>query len=169
MEEDGCRPANREGPLAGSVGFRCVRRKRPLENQALAAKDPELHVEFSPLKIVSTSARDFWAPTLIKRALGFVASDDRPGAPQGNLFWPGNQRQAGQVLHGYGSTWLPAGLLQPDRRAALGGAIFAATRHWGVSLRLNKGLAGAPAEAITAARDRATNPAVLDAFALWSW
>ena len=98
--------------------------------------------------------------------LGFVAADDRHGAPKGNLFWPGDQGQAGQVLHGYGSTWLPASLLQPNRQAALGDAIFAATRHWAVSLHLNKGLAGAPAEAIAAARDTATNPAVLDAFAL---
>jgi hypothetical protein len=35
-----------------------------------------------------------------------------------------------------------------------------------VSLHLNKGLAGAPAEAIAAARDTGMNPAVLDAFAL---
>ena len=126
----------------------------------------DLHVEFSPLKIVSTSAREFWSPTLVKRVLGFIASDDRPGAPRGNVFWPGDQGQAGQVLHGYGSTWLPRALLQPDRRVALGDALFAATRHWGVSLHLNKGLAGAPAEAIAAARDTATNPAVLDAFAL---
>ena len=37
---------------------------------------------------------------------------------------------------------------------------------WRVSLHFNKGLAGAPAEAIAAARDTAMNPAVLDAFAL---
>jgi FAD/FMN-containing dehydrogenase len=35
-----------------------------------------------------------------------------------------------------------------------------------VSLHFNKGLAGAPPEAIAAARDTATNPAVLGAFAL---
>ena len=35
-----------------------------------------------------------------------------------------------------------------------------------MALHFNKGLAGAPAEAIEAARDTATNPAVLDAFAL---
>ena len=35
-----------------------------------------------------------------------------------------------------------------------------------MTLHFNKGLAGAPAEAIAAARDTATNPAVLDAFAL---
>jgi FAD/FMN-containing dehydrogenase len=128
--------------------------------------DPELHVEFAPLKIVSTSAREFWSPTLVKRALGFIATDDRPGAPKENVFWPGDQGQAGQVLHGYGSTWLSRSLLQPGRRPALADALFAAARHWGVSLHLNKGLAGAPAEAVAAARDTATNPAVLDAFAL---
>ncbi len=127
---------------------------------------PDLHIPFSPLKIVSTSAREFWSPTLLKRALGFIAADDRPGAPAGNVFWPGDQRQAGQVLHGYGSTWLSSTLLQADRQAALADALFAATRHWGAALHLNKGLAGAPAEAIEAARDTATNPAVLDAFAL---
>ena len=51
-------------------------------------------------------------------------------------------------------------------RKHLGDALFAASRHWGVSLHVNKGLAGAPAEAIAAARDTAMNPAVLDAFAL---
>jgi FAD/FMN-containing dehydrogenase len=35
-----------------------------------------------------------------------------------------------------------------------------------VSLHFNKGLAGAPLEVIEAARDTATHPAVLDAFAL---
>lgn len=127
---------------------------------------PDLHIAFSLLKIVSTSARDFWAPTFIKRTLGFITSDDREGAPRGNVFWPGNQREAGQVLHGYGSTWLSKDLLQPDRQAALSNSLFAATRHWGVALHLNKGLAGAPAGAVAAARDTATNPAVLDAFAL---
>jgi hypothetical protein len=38
--------------------------------------------------------------------------------------------------------------------------------HWVASLHVNKGLAGAPAEAIDAARHTAMNPAVLDAFAL---
>lgn len=126
----------------------------------------DLHIEFAPLKIVSTPAREFWSPTLVKRALGFIASDDRAGVPKSNVFWPGDQGQAGQVLHGYGSTWLARDLLLPDRQASLADAIFKATRHWGVSLHLNKGLAGATVAAIAAARDTAMNSAVLDAFAL---
>ena len=133
---------------------------------AIDAAANDFRIEFAPLKIVSTSAREFWAPTLVKRMLGFIASDDRPGAPDGNVFWPGDQGQAGQVLHGYGSTWLPAALLGDDRRPALCDALFAASRHWGVSLHVNKGLAGAPAEAIAAARDTAVHPAAIDAFAL---
>jgi len=126
----------------------------------------EFKVEFSPLKIVATSARTFWAPTMFKKLLGFISTDDRPGAPQGNVFWPGDQGQAGQVLHAYQSAWLPVALLRREQRQALGDALFAASRHWGVSLHVNKGLAGAPAEAVAAARDTAMNPAVLDAFAL---
>ncbi|HEY2256007.1 MAG TPA: BBE domain-containing protein, partial [Variovorax sp.] len=133
---------------------------------ALAAAPEDFKLEFSPFMIVSTSAREFWAPTLIKRALGFIARDDRPGAPPGNVFWPGDQGQAGQVLQGYESAWLPQALLGDAQRPALADALFAASRHWSVSLHFNKGLAGAPAEALAAARDTAMNPAVLDAFAL---
>ena len=116
--------------------------------------------------IVAVPARRFWDPGFLKEVPGVVLSDDRLGAPDTNVFWAANRDEAGQVLHGYQSAWLPASLLQPDRQKVLGDALFAATRHWGVSLHVNKGLAGAPAEAIAAARDTAINPAVLDAFAL---
>jgi len=133
---------------------------------SLASAPQDFELEFSLLKIVSTSARGFWAPTMFKKLLGFIRTDDRPGAPQGNVFWPGDEAQAGQVLHAYQSAWLPAALLVDARRQALVDALFAATRHWSVSLHVNKGLAGAPAEAIAAARDTAMNPVVVDAFAL---
>jgi FAD/FMN-containing dehydrogenase len=56
--------------------------------------------------------------------------------------------------------------LQENQRARLCDALFAASRHKKVDLHFNKGLAGAPAEALAASRDTATNPAVLDAFVL---
>ena len=133
---------------------------------ALDQAPDDYKVEFAPLKIVATSARTFFAPTLFKRVLGFIRRDDRPGAPETNVFWPGDQGQAGQVLHGYGSTWLPAALLQPAQRPALVDALVAAARHWGFGLHFNKGLAGASPAVIAAARSTAMNPAVLDAFAL---
>jgi FAD/FMN-containing dehydrogenase len=133
---------------------------------AIEAAPDDFAIDFSLLKIVSTPARTFWSPTLFKRTLGFISTDDRPGAPEGNVFWPGDQGQAGQVLHGYASTWLPAALLQDGQREALVDALVNAARQWGVGLHFNKGLAGAPASVIAAARDTAVNSAVLDAFAL---
>jgi hypothetical protein len=103
---------------------------------------------------------------MFKKLLAFISTDDRPGAPKDNVFWPGNRGEAGQVLHGYESAWLPAALLHGDRRQSLADALFAASRQWSVSLHLNKGLAGAPPDAVAAARDTAMNPAALDAFAL---
>lgn len=116
--------------------------------------------------IMALSARDFWAPSRMKKLLGFMRSDDRPDAPEGNVFWAGDQGQAGQVLHGFESAWLPAALLREDGRQRLVDALLAASRHWGLSLHVNKGLAGASAETLRAAGDTAMNPAVLDAFAL---
>jgi FAD/FMN-containing dehydrogenase len=131
----------------------------------LAGSPQDFSIESEPW-IASLPARRFWEPAFLKGIPGIVLTDDRPGAPEANVFWAGNLGEAGQVLHGYQSTWLPASLLQPDRQEALGDALFAASRHWRVSLHLNKGLAGAPADAIAAARDTAMNPAVLNAFAL---
>ncbi|MEO7941309.1 MAG: FAD-dependent oxidoreductase [Burkholderiaceae bacterium] len=105
---------------------------------ALDAAPDDFTLSFSPFRIVSTSARTFWSPTLIKRALGFISRDDRPGAPASNVFWPGDQGQAGQVLYGYQSAWMPAALLQDANRSAFCDALFAASRHWGVSLHLNR-------------------------------
>ena len=120
----------------------------------------------SPPVFIGVPARYFWNPAILKTVPGIVVADDREGAPESNIFWAGDAGQVGQVLHGYQSAWLPAALLQKDRQDHLADALFAATRHWQVALHVNKGLAGAPADAVAAARDTATNPAVLDAFAL---
>jgi FAD/FMN-containing dehydrogenase len=92
--------------------------------------------------------------------------DSRPGAAPGNAWWAGDGEQVAQVLWAYESLWLPESLLDDTAQPRLADALFAASRQWGVSLHFNKGLAGAPPEAIAAATDTATNPAVLTAFAL---
>ena len=61
---------------------------------------------------------------------------------------------------------MPQALLEDARSGELVDALFAFAREYGMSLHFNKGLAGARPEAIEAARDTATNPQVLDAFAL---
>lgn len=112
-------------------------------------------------------ARHFWDAEFFKQhAPGLVIRDERPDAPPHHILWKGDLEQAGWFIHGYQSAWLPAALLQPDRQAELAEAIFSGSRHWQVALHFNKGLAGAPAAEIDAARNTAMNPQVLDAFAL---
>jgi FAD/FMN-containing dehydrogenase len=95
-----------------------------------------------------------------------MISDPRPGAPATHAWWSGDQGQVGAFLHGYESLWLPEMLLRPDQQPRLADALFAASRHKKVEMHFNKGIAGAPAAAVAATRDTATNPAVLDAFVL---
>jgi len=131
------------------------------------AAAPDDYAWTSPPMVAALPARRFWDPAFLKQvAPQFILSDDRPGAPADNVYWAGNRGEAGQVLHAYHSAWLPAALLEAKRLDGLTDALFGASRRWSASLHFNKGLAGAPAEALTAARDTATNPDVLDAFAL---
>ena len=116
--------------------------------------------------ILALPAKLFWDARVMKALPGVVKADDRPNALPENFFWAGDAGQVGQVLHGYQSAWMPSGLLQPNRQGELVDALVASSKIWGVSLHLNKGLAGAPPEAIEATRETSMNPAVLDAFAL---
>ncbi len=117
-------------------------------------------------KIIAFPAGYMWDPAVLRRVPGDVIADDRPGAPADNIFWAGNLNEVGAVWYAYQSAWLPASLLEADRRQSLADALFASAKHKGVALHCNKGLAGAPADAIAAAKDTAMNPAVTDAFAL---
>src|SRR5260370_35088883 len=88
----------------------------------------DFKVEFSPLKIVAISARSFWAPTMFKKLLGFISTDDRPGAPKDNVFWAGNRGEAGKKLPADESPWLPAGVPYDDPGATPSYAPFAPRR-----------------------------------------
>ncbi|HEX9108137.1 MAG TPA: FAD-binding oxidoreductase [Longimicrobiales bacterium] len=107
-------------------------------------------------------ARSWWdAPN--RRSMNL---DTRAGAPAEHGWWKGDQDQVGMYLHGYESLWLPAALLREGAQARLVDALLAAARHKEVGLHFNKGLAGAPPAALSAARDTAMNPAATTAFAL---
>jgi FAD/FMN-containing dehydrogenase len=110
----------------------------------------------------ATEARHWWDVA----GNDSMIPDRRQDAPADHGWWKGDQEQVGAFLHGYDSLWLSGSLLQPTHQAGLVGALFAASRYKGFGLHFNKGLAGAPPEAIAAAKDTATNPAVTDAFAL---
>lgn len=121
----------------------------------------------SDLSAGSGRARAWWDVEARKaRGSDSMISDPRPGAPVTHAWWSGDKDQVSAFLHGFESIWIPASLLLSSKQADLAGALFAASRQWEVELHFNKGLAGAPVNAIAASRDTATNPAVLDAFAL---
>jgi FAD/FMN-containing dehydrogenase len=128
------------------------------------------HAEYrhaEAVKIFALPAQHMWDADFMRQHVpGVMVADDRPGAPKHHTYWAMNVEEAGWFLHGYQSAWLPASLLREDRQAALVDALFDAAREWSVGLHFNKGLAGAPAPEIAAAKNTATNPQVLDAFAL---
>lgn len=138
---------------------------KPFED--LIKESPQEYNFENPLNIIEIPARHLWDTAFLKKYVpDIIGSDDRPGAPAENIYWASNKQEAGQFLYGYHSAWLPASLLEKNKVNSLTDALFNAARQWTISLHFNKGLAGAPAEEIIAARNTATNPQVLDAFAL---
>jgi FAD/FMN-containing dehydrogenase len=128
------------------------------------------HAEYSVdpgMMIGSIPARHWWDVEWWRQHhYPVFNSDPRPGAPENNIWWTGDGGQVAWTIYGYESMWLPASLLQDDSQEQLANALFASSRHDRIGLHFNKGLAGAPRETIEAARSTATNPSVLDAFAL---
>ncbi len=128
---------------------------------------PKDYTFIAPPVVPAVPARLFWdASFLTQNVPDIIRHDDRPNAPEGNIFWAGNLNETGWFLHAYQSTWMPAALLAPDRIGALADALYASSRHRTQSLHFNKGLAGAPPAEVAAARDTATNPVATEAFAL---
>jgi hypothetical protein len=128
---------------------------------------PQDYTITSEPMIVTFSARNWWDAEFLKKNFPtMIYTDSRPGAPAAHFWFAGDNSQVGIFMHGYDSVWLPASLLEERQRERLAGALFASSRHWTVSLHFNKGLGGAPADAVESAKDTAMNPAVLDAFAL---
>ena len=117
--------------------------------------------------IISIPAKRWWDVDWHKQLnTNVFLADSRSGASPHNVWWRGDGGQVAWTIYGYESLWLPATLLQDDSRERLANALFSGSRHQSIGLHFNKGLAGAPREALDAVRDTATNPAVLDAFAL---
>jgi hypothetical protein len=120
-----------------------------------------------PSQALAMPARHFWDAAFFREhAPDLVVADAREGAPRDHIFWKGDQDQVGWFIHGYASAWLPSRLLHDSDREALAAAICHAAERMDVELHFNKGLFGAPSEAVAGGKDTATNPAVLDAFAL---
>lgn len=106
---------------------------------------------------------DYALAHLLQPVLDF---DHRPGAGPNNAWWKGDAGRVAWFIWGYESLWLPASLLEENAQPRLAEELFASSRYSSVGLHFNKGLAGAPPDALAAAKNTAMNPAVLTAFAL---
>jgi FAD/FMN-containing dehydrogenase len=123
---------------------------------------PTEFVVISPLGSHAGNSRSWWEV----EGNPSMKRDTRDGAPKDRGWWQGDQDQVGMLLHGFESIWLPASLLPVDGQKRLVDGLFSASRHKQVQLHINKGLAGAPPDALAAVRQTATNPVVAEAFAL---
>ncbi|MGG6462906.1 FAD-binding oxidoreductase [Solilutibacter silvestris] len=119
------------------------------------------------IEAMALPARHFWDAEFFRQhAPGLMVDDDREGAARHHVLWAGDQDQVGWFIHAYQSAWLPSQLLSDARRSELVDAICETSRQWDMALHFNKGLGGADPAAIERARDTATHPQMLDAFAL---
>jgi Berberine and berberine like/FAD binding domain len=138
---------------------------KPFEDFLAAA--PADYTLTDPMRIKAVPAQHWWDPAYLSRNMpGVVEHDPRHGSPVADIWYTGDGGQAGWFIHGYESAWLPASMLGEDRRGRLNEMLFSASRQWHVGLHFNKGLAGAPADAIAATHDTPMNSAVTQAFAL---
>ncbi|QWT19471.1 FAD-binding protein [Bacillus sp. NP157] len=121
----------------------------------------------SPLEVFAIPARHFWDIGFYQKAgVDFATPDKRAGTPNYHMVWSGDLEQVGWYIHAYTSAWLPSRLLRDDSVEAMASAIVEAAKDMDVGLHFNKGLFGGSPDALAAARDTATNPELLDAFAL---
>jgi hypothetical protein len=137
---------------------------RQFLNEARALGDISMESSFF---IEALPAQKWWdVDYLQKFSPSSVLVDQRPGAPHHHAWWTGDKDQAGSFIQAYKSTWLTATLLETGSRESLAEALFAASRHWTVSLHFNKGLAGCPWATDEEIRNTAINPRAFKAFAL---
>ena len=131
------------------------------------ARSPGVYTVEPGMILGSMPARHWWDVEWRKEQRQHVFdSDERPGVSENNVWWTGDAGQVAWTIYAFESLWLPESLLGDDSQEQLANALFAGSRYEMIELHFNKGLAGAPRETIEAARDTATNPAVLNAFAL---
>jgi hypothetical protein len=118
-------------------------------------------------EIGSNPAQSYWdVEATYRSGSRVIKMDDRAGASPLHAWWTGDEEQVGAFLYGYDSLWLPKSLLEKEAQSRLANALFEASRYMETRLDFNKGLSGGTPDAIARSSDTATNPKVLNAFAL---
>lgn len=117
------------------------------------------------LNFDSHTFSDLWNAEYWQRiAPETINVDPRPDQPDSQFWWASNQGEVSQFIFTYLSRWIPLKMFV-DTPDVLAETLFEATRLARVTLHTNKGLAGAPEEALARERNTSINPACLDAAA----
>lgn len=95
----------------------------------------------------------------------FVRLDRRPRRPGTHFWWAGNQGEVSAFWFAYESRWLPLAMFT-ESPGALARMLFDASRHHGIEMHINKGLAGEAEEARARDLQTSVHPGVFDAAAL---
>lgn len=133
---------------------------------AWVAAAPDDYAITEAIDIGAVDARLWWDTDFHRANTHAMRFDGRPEASPHNAWWSGDGDQVSMFLHAYDSIWLPQSLLQADQQAKLVDALYAASRAYSLGMHFNKGLAGGDETARARARDTATNPGAVEAFAL---
>src|SRR5262249_43491027 len=92
----------------------------------LKASPADFKITAAP-RIVAIPAQHLWDPEFLRTHVAeAIRADDRPNASPDNIFWAGNLAEAGHVLYGFQSAWLPASLLAEGRQRELADKLFEA-------------------------------------------
>ena len=89
-----------------------------------------------------------------------------PGHGGIEYLWAPNSAEVSAFCYTYQSRWIPLALFRKDARKDFADQLFAASRHWPLAMHINKGLAGAAADAVQRGTQTSTHPGVYDAAAL---
>lgn len=95
-----------------------------------------------------------------------VELNDDPGHFGTQFWWTPNSGEVSKFWYTYQSRWIPQNLFHMGARKRFAEVLFEASRHWSLSMQINKGQAGASQQAIEHGRETSVNPVVFNAAAL---
>ena len=103
------------------------------------AASPQDFAIVSAPRIIAAPAR-ISGTRRFSRLAGRRARRRPPGRARRQCVLGRKSRGSGHGLDGYQSAWLPASLLEDDQQESLVDALFAASRHWGLTLHSTRPL-----------------------------
>ncbi|WOO40797.1 FAD-binding oxidoreductase [Rubellicoccus peritrichatus] len=112
-------------------------------------------------------ARDMWNYDYWKaHHPELVELNNNPDHAGIQYWWAPNSGEVSKYWYTYQSRWIPKNHFRAGARTRFAKALFDASRHWSLSMQINKGQAGASQEAIDRGRETSVNPVVFNAAAL---